>query len=191
MTRRARLDKAMVIEEAARLINEEGLEQLSLGRLAERLGVRVPSLYNHVAGLPGLRRELTLYCLREVLARLTRAVIGKARGEAVRAFAVAYRDYARELPDHYALTLQAPDFNDEEMQAVARQTVEIILAVLEPYQLGEQEAIHAIRGLRSIVQGFLSLETAGGFGMPVEIDASFHWLITLFVTALERPATSL
>lgn len=188
MARRARLDKTKVIEEAARLIDEQDLEHLSLGCLAERLGVRVPSLYNHVAGLSGLKRDLTLYCLRELLARLTRSVIGKARGEAILAFALTYREYAREVPSHYALTLQAPDFNDDELQNVARQIVEIVLAVLEPYKLGEQEAIHAIRGLRSIVQGFISLEVAGGFGMPIDVDASFHWLISLFISALEQPA---
>src|SRR5581483_684298 len=95
MTRRAGLDKAAVIEAAVRLIDEEGLEQLSLGSLAERLGVRVPSLYNHVAGLPGLKRDLAIYCLRELFGLLTRAVIGKARGDAILALADAYRSYAR------------------------------------------------------------------------------------------------
>src|SRR5579864_8016152 len=67
MAHRAGLDQTGVIDAAARLIDEEGLEQLSLGRLAERLGVRTPSLYNHVAGLPGLKRDLALYCLRDLL----------------------------------------------------------------------------------------------------------------------------
>ncbi len=113
MTRRAGLDKAAVIEEALRLIDEEGLEQLSLGRLAERLGVRVPSLYNHVAGLGGLKRDLAVYCLGELYERLTRAVVGKARGEAIRALADSYLAYARQVPGHYSFTLQAPDPADK------------------------------------------------------------------------------
>ena len=52
--------------------------------------------------------------------------------------------------------------------------------------LSEEEAIHAIRSLRSIVHGFSSLEVAGGFGMPVDLDASFHWLIHLFIAGLQR-----
>lgn len=186
MARRAGLDKATVVEEAARLVSEEGLEQLSLGRLAERLGIRTPSLYNHVAGLPGLKRDLAVYCLRELLGRLTRAVMGKAREEAIRALADSYRDYAREAPGHYAFTIQAPAPNDKEWQALARQNVEIGQAVFAPYKLSEEETIHAIRGLRSIVQGFTSLEMAGGFGIPVDLDVSFHWLIHLFITGLER-----
>ncbi len=190
MSRRAGLDQASVVEAAARLVDEEGIEQLSLGRLAERLGVRVPSLYNHVAGLPGLKHDLALYCLRELLDRIRRATIGKSRAEAIIALADAYRAYGRETPGRYALTLQAPPPGDKEVQVVAQQVVEVVLAVLAPYKLGEEEAIHAIRGLRSIVQGFISLEVAGGFGMPVDLDASFHWLINLFITGLSQPTVT-
>jgi len=158
MSRRAGLDKATIVEAAAKLVDEEGIEQLSLGRLAESLGVRTPSLYNHVAGLPGLKHDLALYCLRDVLNHLLRATIGKSRAEAIFAFANAYRAYARETPGRYALTLQAPDLWDRELQAIAQQIIEVALAILAPYKLSEQEAIHAIRGLRSIVHGFISLD---------------------------------
>jgi AcrR family transcriptional regulator len=186
MSHRVGLDQATVVEAAAKLVDQEGLEQLSLGRLAERLGVRTPSLYNHVAGLPGLKHDLALYCLRDLLDRITRATIGKSRTEAIFALANAYRTYARETPGRYALTLQAPDPGDQELQAIAQQIVDVLRAVLAPYRLSEEEAIHAIRSLRSMVHGFISLEVAGGFGMPVDLDASFHWLINLFIAGLSR-----
>ncbi len=186
MSHRVGLDKATVVEVAAKLVDEEGLEQLSLGRLAERLGVRTPSLYNHVAGLPGLKRDLALYCLRELLDRIQRATIGKSRAEAILALADTYRAYARQTPGRYALTLQAPAPGDPELQAVAQQIVDVPRAVLAPYRLSEEEAIHAIRGLRSLVHGFSSLEIAGGFGMPVDLEASFQWLIHLFIAGLHR-----
>jgi AcrR family transcriptional regulator len=186
MSHRMGLDQASVVEAAAKLVDEEGIEQLTLGRLAERLGVRTPSLYNHVAGLPGLRHDLALYCLRDLRDCITRATVGKSRAEAIVALADAYRAYGRKTPGRYALTLQAPPPDDQEVQAVAQQVVEVVLAVLAPYNLSEEDAIHAIRGLRSIVQGFISLEIAGGFGMPIDTDASFHWLINLFIDGLYR-----
>src|SRR5881396_3053667 len=128
MSRRVGLDHASVVEAAARLVDEEGIEQLSLGRLAERLGVRTPSLYNHVAGLPGLKHDLVLYCLRDVLDCIIRATIGKSRAE-------AYRAYARETPGRYALSQQAPDPGDRELQVVAQQVVDVVRAVLAPYRL--------------------------------------------------------
>ena len=186
MSHRVGLDQASVVEAAVKLVDEEGIDQLTLGRLAERLGVRTPSLYNHVAGLPGLKHELMLYCLHDLLDRILHATVGKSRAEAIFALADAYRAYAREAPGRYALTLQAPDPGDQEVQAIAEEIVDVLRAVLAPYRLSDEEAIHAIRGLRSIVHGFISLEVAGGFGMPVDLDASFHWLINLFITGLSR-----
>lgn len=190
MSHRVGLDQATVVEAAAKLVDEEGIEQLTLGHLAERLGVRTPSLYNHVAGLSGLKRDLALYCLRDLLDRILRTTIGKSRAEAIFALANAYRAYARETPGRYALTLQAPYPGDRELQAIAQQIVDVLRAVLAPYRLSEEEAIHAIRSLRSIVHGFSSLEVAGAFGMPVDLDASFHWLINLFVAGLRRSAVT-
>ncbi len=190
MSHRAGLDQASVVEAAVKLIDEEGIEQLSLGRLAERLGVRTPSLYNHVAGLPGLKHDLALYCLHDLLNLILRATVGKSRAEAIFALADAYRAYAQEAPGRYALTLQAPDPNDQEVQAIAQRLVDVVRAVLAPYRLSEEDAIHAIRGLRSIVHGFISLEVAGGFAMPVDLDASFHWLINLFISGLSQPTVT-
>lgn len=189
MSHRMGLDQATVVEVAARLVDEEGIEQLTLGRLARRLGISTPSLYNHVDGLPGLKRDLARYCLRELLDRILRTTIGKSRNDAIVALADAYRAYARATPGRYTLTLQAPRPGDQELQSVAQQLVDALQAILEPYNLGEEGSIHAIRGLRSMVQGFNSLEIAGGFGMPVDLDASFHWLVTLFIAGLSRSAS--
>ncbi len=191
MSHRVGLDHATVVEAAVRLVDEEGLEQLSLGHLAERVGVRTPSLYNHVAGLSGLKRDLAVYSVRDLLDRILRATVGKSRAEAIVALADAYWSYAREAPGRYALTQQAPDAGDQEWLTVAQRTVDVVRAVLAPYRLSEEDAIHAIRGLRSIVHGFISLEVAGGFGMPIDQNASFHWLISLFIAGLEQQTRSL
>ena len=75
MSRRAGLDTAAVVRAGAALADEEGLSGLTFAHLAERLGVRTPSLYNHVAGLDGLRRELAMLGGRELGTQLARAAI--------------------------------------------------------------------------------------------------------------------
>jgi AcrR family transcriptional regulator len=190
MVHRAGLDRAAVVEAAAKLVDEVGVEQLALFRVAERLGIRTPSLYNHVAGLPGLRHELALYCARELLDYLTRATIGMSHADAILALADAYRAYAKKFPGRYTFTLQAPSADDPQMVAVAEEILGVIWAVLRPYNLGDQHTIHAIRSLRSIVHGFVSLEVVGGFAMPVDLDASFHWLIQLYITGIEKDASA-
>jgi AcrR family transcriptional regulator len=98
MAARVGLDRAGVIRAAAALSDAAGGREVSFVELAARLGVRAPSLYNHVAGQDGLRRELALLGVRELTARLGRAAIGKAADDAMLALAHAYRAFAKEHP---------------------------------------------------------------------------------------------
>jgi hypothetical protein len=89
------------------------------------------------------------------------------------------------MPGRYMLTL-VPEPDDPEVQQIAGQVVDVIAAILTPYNLGEEDTIHAIRSLRSIVHGFIALDLAGGFRMAVNKDASFHWMIQLYINGLEQ-----
>jgi AcrR family transcriptional regulator len=180
------LDHAAVIQAAADLVDAEGMEQLTLARLAEHLGIRPPSLYTHVASLAGLRRDLTLLGLDELNTRLTRAVIGKAGNDAVASLAQVYRTFAKEHPGLYAATIRAPDPTDEGAKQVAQGVVAVIVAVLAAYGLRGDEAIHAVRALRSALHGFVSLETAGGFGMPLDLDETFRRLIQVMIRGFQQ-----
>jgi AcrR family transcriptional regulator len=183
---KARLEQATVIQAAAELADTVGLEKVTLGDVAAQLGVRTPSLYNHVAGLAGLRRELTLLGLHELSRRLGQAVMGKAKNEALQALAWVYRDFVKEHPGLYTATVRAPDPEDAEQQAAAKESVDIVLKVLAPYGLHDDDALHAVRGIRSILHGFTTLEIAGGFGLPLELDESFRRLVGMFIEGLEH-----
>ena len=58
------LDHDAVIDAAAALVDEDGVEALTLAALAARLGIRSQSLYAHVDGLDGLLRDLALHSVR-------------------------------------------------------------------------------------------------------------------------------
>ena len=49
-----------------------------------------------------------------------------------------------------------------------------------------EEGLHAVRGLRSVVHGFASLEVAGGFGLPLNLDESFRRLVEMFIHGLQK-----
>jgi AcrR family transcriptional regulator len=189
---RVRLSREAVVEAAAVLADEEGLEALSLSALASRLGIRTPSLYNHVDGLAGLRRELALLGIRELGRRLGRAAIGKTTDEATFAIARAYREFVKERPGLYAATVRSSRLSypeDPAFQAAEGEIFETVLAVLASYGLRGDEALHAARGFRSTVHGFATLEVAGGFGIPLDLDESFERLLRTFVAGLrERKA---
>jgi len=74
--------------------------------------------------------------------------------------------------------------NDPALEAAAGHIVETILSVLSGYGLERREGLHAIRALRSTVHGFASLEIAGGFGIPLDVDKSFDWLVSALLNGL-------
>ena len=57
-------------------------------------------------------------------------------------------------------------------------------AALSCDRLGGDEEIHALRGLRSLVHGFAALEMRGALKHPVDREASFAWLIEMFIAGL-------
>lgn len=194
MSPRAGLDLAAVVEAAAALADEEGLEGVTLAALASRLGIRTPSLYNHVAGLAGLRRELALLGLRELGARLGRAAMGKTTDEAVFEMARAYRSFVGERPGLYAATVRSyrlSDPRDPELETAEREALEPVLAVLASYGLRGDQAIHAARGFRSVAHGFATLEAGGGFGMALDADESFTRLLRTYAVGLRGGADEL
>ena len=181
------LDRAAVVEAAAILADEEGFEELSLARLAERLGVRKPSLYNHVAGLEGIRRELVLVGLRELGRALSRAAVGVSGEAAIFALGQAYRDFVKERPGLYAATVRsyrnyAPE--DPEFRTAEGEALDTVLTVLASCGIRDEGAVHAARGLRAVAHGFATLEAAGGFGIPTAVEESFQRLLRAFVAGL-------
>ncbi len=188
MSPKAGLDKATVVQAAADLVNAEGVDALTLGRLSARLGVQPPSLYNYVNGLPGLYRELSLLNARQLGERLSHAAIGKAGPDAVLAVAQAYRAYIKQSPGLYLASLRTSGSQtpaDPALQAAEDRVVQVALAVVAAFDLYGDDALHAVRALRSVVHGFATLEVAGGFGLPLDCDESFKRLIAMLITGLQ------
>ena len=189
MSPRSNLTKQTVVQAAADLINAEGLQALSLGRLASELGIRTPSLYNHINGLPGLMRELSILNARNLAERLNDAAIGQSGPEAVRAVMQAMRTYIKKSPGLYLSTVRAsgaqPEADPELEQEEAR-SVKVGMAVMASFGLEGDDAVHAVRGLRSVVHGFATLEISGGFRIPLDFDESFSRLVDLFIAGLEQ-----
>lgn len=184
MARRPGLDRRVIVGEAAVLADARGLDFVTMANLAARLNVRVPSLYNHIECADELQRELTLFAMRGLADATARAAIGKNSAAGLLAIANAYRTFAKEHPGLYAATLRRPRAGDNEMVAVMTGFLDVLGLVLEPFKFKGDRLIHVMRGFRSIVHGFVSLEAAQGFGFPQSTDESFEFILRLFVSGL-------
>lgn len=183
---RAGLTEDRVIEEAERIADEAGLPRLTLAAVAECLGVRQPSLYKHVEGMDALQRSISIRAKQELANVLARAAVGRERGEAITALAHAYRTWAREHPGRYDAAQRAPAPDDSDDLTASQAVVQIVADVLTAYRLRDEDAIDAIRALRSTLHGFITLEAAGSFRLSADIDRSFQRLVQGLVTALQH-----
>ena len=77
-----------------------------------------------------------------------------------------------------------PAPGDAEHEAAGEAAVGVLLAVLDGYRIEGTDAIDAIRFLRVVMHGFVTLEAAGGFGLPQSVDGTFTRIIDSVDAAL-------
>lgn len=181
---RAGVTRDAVIGRAEELVDAHGLASLTLAEVASTLGIRQPSLYKHVAGLAEVLRELATRARLDLGAALARAAVGRSGDDAVRALAMAYRDWARAHPGRYEATVRAPHPDDAEGIRSSAAVVDVVLAVLAGYGLRGEAAIDATRALRAALHGFVSIELAHGFGLAQDVDRSFALMVDAMTRSL-------
>lgn len=187
MTGRRGLSRSAVVDAATEIVETDGASALTLSAVARELGVKSPSLYNHVDSLEQLRRDVALRAVGDLGDRLGTAAMGRAGRDALVAIADEVRTYATEHYDLYELTVRARP-GDEEFARASLRAVEPLLAVFHGYDLDDVEAIHAARSLRATLHGFVTLEAVGGFGLDVDVDESFAWLVERLAETFEASA---
>lgn len=191
MARKAGVDLEAVVDTAAAIADQQGLAAATLASVAERLGIRPPSLYAHVAGLAGLRRHLTLRAGRDLAHTLETAAAGDHGAAALHAVAAAYRSWARTHPGLYAVLLPAPRPGvDPELDAALHLPVAAVARPLTELGATPSDVVPLVRTLRATLHGFVTLEQAGGFALPDDIDASFHIAVDIVITGItDRTST--
>ena len=186
MARRRRLNRERVIAQAVTMVNRNGrVQDLSLTALSKALGVRTPSLYNHIAGLEDLRQGMALFALQQLTRDIKEATVGLVGAEALTAIATAYRRFALANPGVYPLTVVAPEPDEEALVALSQELVQTVLLVLASYGVHGDDAIHAIRGLRALLHGFITLESAQGYKLPLDTEESFQRLVVTYLQGLK------
>lgn len=168
---RAPLTRARIVGAALALIDERGLDQLTMRRLGADLGVEAMSLYKHVPG-----KEAILDGVRELLLQEFAATLAGDDGalgwrEHLGRFANAYRALGLAHPEAFGLLAQGP----ERAYVAGREIAEAGLARLIESGLDRRTAILAQRTIVRFVLGFSlvdrAAEDAGSPATPEELDA--------------------
>lgn len=171
-----------------RIINEmevETLEGLSMAEIAKDLGIKTPSLYSHFESLSDLKVQITLRALQE-LGRDLREVLGAHREKNdLVAFMKVYRRFGHQHPLLFNATQIGIRTRDPEVLKAAHQIVELAILALQEYRMSPAYIIHAVRTIRSLLNGFINLELEGGFQRKENTDQSFAALIDFTISGLK------
>lgn len=187
---RQRLSRALVIDLAARIADSEGLDAVTLQRIADDSGVKQPALYRHVSGIDDLMTQLALRARAELALDLAAAHTGLERADAVRAVAGAWRAFVRRHPGLYSATDRVPSVGNAEIEQSLARVVQTLVDSLAGYGLTTEQRAQCARSLRSSLHGFCVLEKDNGHPEPYALDEGLDNLVDLFcrgVEALETP----
>jgi AcrR family transcriptional regulator len=161
---------ARIANAAVALVDEHGLEALSMRALAERVGVRAPSLYKHLASRADVEALLAEEGLRRFRAALEPAM---AAEQPLPAALTAYRAFAAAHPDLYRLLHDRP----LPREALAPGVEEDALALVLRLAGGDRARA---RALWAGAHGLAVLERAGRFPPDADLEAAWAALAAAF-----------
>jgi AcrR family transcriptional regulator len=177
----AQVDHEMIVGKARDMLEADGVDQLSLGKLAAALGVKAPSLYKHVASKAELLRAVNTITARELVGAM-RASVGTAGADPVNRLvevAKAYRVFALAHPVTYMLAFANAT---PELRPDARELELLVLplqALMEPIA-GADQSLAALRGAWALLHGFVTLELNGQFRRGGDLTGAFLHAIEVY-----------
>ncbi|WP_236734342.1 TetR/AcrR family transcriptional regulator [Clostridioides difficile] len=84
-----RVSREIVIQATSDIVNKDGLNKVSLKVIAEKLGIRTPSLYNHIESLDDLLLEVAHKGMREMNSQMIKATIGNFGDTAIKCISLS------------------------------------------------------------------------------------------------------
>jgi AcrR family transcriptional regulator len=150
---------------ARELLEEEGIEALTMRRLADRLGIRAPSLYKHLPNKAALEVAIIATGFEEAAAAFEAAGDGDGDGGRLAALAAAYRTFALAHPHLYRLMTDRPLPRDQLPPGLEdRTSAPLVRAVGDPSRA---------RAVFAFAHGMVLLELTGR--LPPGADPGPAW----------------
>jgi AcrR family transcriptional regulator len=185
--RRARLDHEAVLEAAEALLDDHGIDSITMTMLASELGTKASSLYNHVASLEHLRSELQIRAMRQLGHELRRAAMGVSGDEGLRALAETFLRFARTYPHRYD-AMTRPILDREKLFVSSADVIEALAAMVGSAGVPKEGVLNAQMAFFAALHGFNALESSGFFapddGRDIDFDAVYAQLVRGAVSAM-------
>ena len=154
-----------IVTTAVGLLEEQGAEALTMRRLAERLGIRAPSLYKHLSGKGELETAVIAVGFEELAAALEQAA-GESP-DRLAELGAAYRRFALTRPHLYRLMTERPLNRDQLPPGLEDRAAAPLVIALG----GEPDRA---RAAWAFAHGMIMLELNGRFPPDADLDAAWR-----------------
>ena len=179
------LTREKVIEEAGVLANEQGLNAVTITNLAKHLGIKKPSLYNHIKDQEDILRGIMISGWNHVSNEICPKITTDDPKQAINELSHAIYDYAIANPGIYEAMLWYNTYENEELKLVSEGLYKFFFSQTDKLGIERSMANHLLRTYRSLIEGFILLVIHNSFGNPVSIEESFQISIDMFTNGLD------
>ena len=183
----ARTSNDAIVAAARRILESDGLSEVTMRSVAEAVGVRGPSLYKRVPDRSALLRAVAEGVVADLSRTLARATeTDDPRGD-LRAAVIAYREFVRQNPNGYRLLFaDLPPGASPDPASVAALGEPIVRAMAR--LAGEADALEGARTLVAWAHGFVSMELAGAFRLGGDLEAAYAYGIESILAGVSLSA---
>ena len=172
----ARTSREAIIAAARSILEEEGLDAVTMANVANRVGVQPPSLYKHVRDRGALIAAVADQAARELgllMNEAVESVLGEGADARLLRAALAFRVHAGRSPRAVFLVFAGLGGNLQPSVEAAAMAARPLLEVSAELA-GQDRALVAARALTAFAYGFCAMEHAGAFRFGGDVDDAFR-----------------
>jgi AcrR family transcriptional regulator len=183
----ARTSTDAIVAAARHILEVGGLASVTMGSVADAVGVKGPSLYKRVPDRAALLRAISESVIDDLGRTMSRATESDDPRTDLRAAAVAYRAFVLRNPNGYRLLFTDLGDANPDASALAALGEPVVNAVTRI--AGPSEALEGARTFVAWAHGFVSMELAGAFRLGGDIEAAYAFGIDAILDGVSEPAT--
>lgn len=180
------LTREKVIEQAAMLANEKGLAYVTITTLAAHLGIKKPSLYNHITSQEDIYQGIMIYGWKNGAEAITEHIAEEDAHEALKEYTRRFYKYAIDNPGIFEAMLWYNKYKSEELIQATTKLYTFFFAQTDKLHIDRIIANHLLRTYRAFLEGFLLLVIHDSFGNPISVNESFELSLDVLLKGMEQ-----
>lgn len=173
-----------IVAAGRELVERNGISGLTMQAVAEKVGVRAPSLYKRVRNRDELMDLVVAATIEDLAQALRDAIDGiDDPRDQLKSAAGTLRAFGRGRPKSFELIFGPAREASEGTRAARDRAVAPLLSSCSAL-VGQQRALDAARLVTAWANGFITMELAESFRMGGDVEGSWAWGLDRIVRAL-------